>query len=195
MPQMSYGGKYIKMEEYQFNTRLNGLIDAKDDDIIIDSDVDEIVKPELIKEYSLSNKPLIKVLQTFSVVWFNRKYDEQWRSGPMLASCKDLRNGTFNLFRRNDKFFYSRPDMGWHFSWTGGVNRIIEKSLDHSEMLCKKENFDYQKMLERIKNGYDQNGKELFDIEDKDLPDYVVKNREKFAKYFWPEGLKLTEDL
>lgn len=77
------------------------------------------------------------------------------------------------------------PNGGWHFSYLGGVERIIAKieSFAHSEF--NKPEFKVPEKIEKaIRSGEDIFGRgftyQFVDVDDK-YPDYILKNREKFS--------------
>jgi beta-1,4-mannosyl-glycoprotein beta-1,4-N-acetylglucosaminyltransferase len=77
-------------------------------------------------------------------------------------------------------------DGGWHFSYLGGVDRIIKKleSFAHTEY-NKPEYKDPKKIEEAIREGRDIFGRDfsyrVIDI-DNTFPRYFLENRDKFSK-------------
>lgn len=94
-----------------------------------------------------------------------------------------------HLYYKAIKIFYRTPfhvmkDGGWHFSYLGGVSKIIEKleSFHHTEY-----NADEYKNPDKIEKAI-QNGKDIFGRKfeyrfaelDSTFPQYILENRKKF---------------
>ena len=100
---------------------------------------------------------------------------------------------TFYLFRHvNMKGWKIRfiQDAGWHFSYLGGVDKIIHKleAFAHSEY-NKPEYKDPERIKSAIANGEDIFGRgfryRFIDL-DASWPTYIVANKEKFRNYLSP---------
>lgn len=144
------------------NCIMKGLIAAQDDDIIIVSDVDEIPRPEAIKQFSHRHLCTTLYQQYFNFKFNVRVLNEdgtpRLATLPKMVTCKTLR-GFFlgqpellrnvkrrgtpireNWFRR--KWLHYRTKVikqgGWHFSWVMSDERISEKmsSISHTENNC-----------------------------------------------------------
>jgi hypothetical protein len=115
-------------------------LDMKDDDIIIISDVDEI--PNL--EYKNLNKLVPdEDFITCTQIWFNWNFnwvfnDIYW-PGSQLTKWKYLKSTTPQNIRNQrydiKKLIYNKP-WGWHLSWFGNNDIIIDKlkSFAHQEI-------------------------------------------------------------
>ena len=141
------------------NSIMKGLADARDDDIIIVSDVDEIIKPEAIAQFSRSHLCTTVYLNfynfKFNVQVFNQDETPRQCKLPKMVALKNL-NGFFlgqpELLRnvkqkgnpvRNSwlKWNWLKwrskivSDGGWHFSWVMTDARISEKmsTISHTE--------------------------------------------------------------
>ncbi len=74
---------------------------------------------------------------------------------------------------------------GWHFSYLGGIDRIIQKieAFAHTEY-NKKEYKDPEKIKQAIENGKDIFGRNFnyqFVPLDNSFPEYIIKNKNKYA--------------
>lgn len=139
-------------ENYQRNAIAEGLKDAKDEDIILISDLDEIPRPEKIAQYAAV--PGVKAFdQTYYAFYLNyRNVRQQWWLGTRMVSYRDfchafdgvvvLRNeflpewvneGTTASKIRCRKLPRSRGGQhivksgGWHFTCLGGAAAILRK--------------------------------------------------------------------
>lgn len=142
-------------ENHQREQILKGLAEATDDDIILISDIDEFPRPDKIKEFG--NSPGIKVFEQFLCFYYvnnictflniglgdnlkpaklNHNGYGFWRGTVMMKKqdirtvkearlCRDLPDSEVTVIREG----------GWHFSYLGGVEKIIEKfeSFSHDE--------------------------------------------------------------
>ena len=174
-----------------------GLTDCQPDDVIIVSDLDEIPRPEKILEYK--NRKGIKVFK-HKMFWyfldnFIVDYDEPvkmssegykpWHGAVMcdfrdFTSFKKLRS--LKNLETPDLVFIE--DGGWHYSWLGGVERIVEKMEAYAH---KEHNKDEFKNPERIRRLLMQ-GEDLFgrNVKTKMVdpvagaPKYIRENFQKF---------------
>jgi len=122
-----------------------GLKDCKPDDVIIISDLDEIPRASAVLEYA--NKPGIKVFEQRLYYYFlnaecnhfntdgnswiaqyNRDGIGFWRGTvmmpfSMLSTVKKARNERDRVTPQTVVV----PDAGWHFSYLGGLEKILAK--------------------------------------------------------------------
>lgn len=141
-------------DNHQKEQILRGLKDAKPDDVVIISDLDEIPLASKVLEYK--NVPGIKVFEQFLSFFFvnnictflsqsteeripaptNRAGFGFWR-GSVMMNVRDL--GTVQNARRMrdaaDDQIVLIHEGGWHFSYMGGIDKIIQKieSWTHKE--------------------------------------------------------------
>jgi beta-1,4-mannosyl-glycoprotein beta-1,4-N-acetylglucosaminyltransferase len=111
---------------------MDGLTDCADDDIVIISDLDEILRGSDVKKFV---KPLIK--QNAKVVsadlkfysyYLNRqrKGDSLWR-GPTAATYSFVKKKSPQKMRDQRGKPASSGELGWHFSSMGGLATYIDK--------------------------------------------------------------------
>ncbi|HEU4717796.1 MAG TPA: hypothetical protein VFU15_08175 [Bacteroidia bacterium] len=205
-------------EHHQRNCIADGLKQAKADDIILISDLDEIPKPETVRAHK--DEPGVKILRQKMFYYFINCVNESesaegnylW-NGTVMIHFSDIRNGKIQEFRELSmrllawflkdwkrraywRFRLKRElknaqrdvhfidDGGWHFSYLGGVDRIIKKleSFAHDEY-NRDEFKDPKKIEEAINNGRDILGRDFryrFVKIDDSYPEWLLQNLERF---------------
>lgn len=211
-------------ENYQRNYIKEGLKQAQPKDIILISDVDEIPNPQSIKKYQ--NLKGIKALDMHMFYFYlnNISKFHIWSKGTRMLFYKD-----FLSILDNDKIFYDiilQEDLnkattpnkirlyegkkirhfypcGWHFSYIGGIERIVKKieSFSHQEwreknpdsleeskrMLQDKKNFGYELTPIKIASKYCLGGGVL--------PEYLIQNQEKYLQLFMKDNLMSINNI
>ena len=203
----------VKRENFQRNFIKNGLNEAQDEDFILISDLDEIPCLENLDLKSVKEKILIfKQLMTYYK--FNLALPNFWWHGTKgclkrnLKSPQWLRNvksKKYSLFRLDILFSAMRYNSikliengGWHFTNIKSAEEIelkFKSYLHHREFELS--NINLEDIRKIIKNKYaiydlnvDQrdskigNGKKLINLEDKSLPNYIIKNKKNFSMWF-----------
>jgi hypothetical protein len=164
-------------ETYQRNQILRGLVNCKDDDIVIIEDLDEIIRasklPEIIAPL-LTNQmryvPCTQTLYTYSLDRYGHPGNVvHWR-GSVAAKYADVKLKTPQGIRVEKDGPYAVPEAGWHFTYMGGVERVIKKLENFSH--CELDNAFY-KNPERIRA--DANALPLVKI-DETYPQFVQNN-------------------
>lgn len=151
-----------------------------DEDIVYYGDVDEIWKPQEVGE------KVYKLRQKCYSYYLNMRSSEDWQ-GTNVCKYKNLYD--LNELRANHDVVLE--DGGWHFTNMGGVEQLTKKleSYDHQEYNTS----DIKSRLaERIENGEDYVGRKVdwkgnpfhMWIEESQLPDYLIKNKDKWIKLF-----------
>lgn len=179
-----------------------GLTDAQPDDWVVISDLDEIPDPKKLKQ--AMQTPGIHVFrQKLFYYYLNcwvKDYQEPieiyqgykpW-NGSVLLQMKDLRKVKTikegrNLRDRKPPAVNYIEEGGWHFSYIGGVERVIQKieAYAHDEV-----NFDKykvsEKMAELMNKGEDLFGRkiktEIVEL-DSTFPQYLLKERLRFERF------------
>lgn len=201
-------------ENHQRNCLLRGLTDAKPDDRILLNDVDEIPRPELVREYAAKPGSFQFDLDYYAYYLNCRNVtDPHWKEAK-LVTFETLRHGldgkevVFNDFLLRSVNQGTTPMMircspllraktvphgGWHFSSLGGAEAVIAKmvSFSHSEF-DSAEKHDVRRIKQAISSGESP----LYRIRffavpvDKRFPAFLVENRDKYQHLFFP----LTDD-
>ena len=185
-------------EHYQRDCIMLGLEDAKDDDIIMISDIDEIPKPETVLK--CKDLPEIKSLHMENFVYYLNNIavgrictNEQTTK---ILFMKDIRNGilddensktTLSKIKFNHKNHQTVvPDGGWHFTSCYSADETKIKHLSNAyhydeteytrEDLIK--NWDCYRKAIRLWH----NCEPLVTLKlNKYFPDYILKNKEKYS--------------
>lgn len=186
-------------DDHQKEQILQGLKNAKPDDTIIISDVDEIPRPELVTKYA--GTPGVKVFQQrlyyYYLNCFIKKYPEPieayngympWQ-GTVMLPYKDLKTvqkaRLIRGERKNSKNVTIIPEGGWHFSYLGGVKKVIEKIEAYAHTEHNIEDFKDSKRIEEIiRKGGSLYGQELdseFVQIDQNFPKYLQEHKDKYS--------------
>ena len=114
---------------FQRNQILRGLVGCADHDIIMISDMDEIVKASKLKEIV---NPLLK--GRYEVVGTKQKQYtyflnrfEKMEPGTVATTYGYLRTNSPQQLRRRKNREFLVEDAGWHFKQIGGLQRILTK--------------------------------------------------------------------
>ena len=126
-------------ETHQRNSIMKGLnkLQLEDDDYILISDVDEIPDKNRIKELrtntSLYQTP-VRLFQHFYYYNINCKSDNQCTTA-LLARKRDFGKYASIDSMTRSKLSVTPNNWGWHFSYFGDINFIVNKikSFSHSE--------------------------------------------------------------
>ncbi len=195
-----------KMIEYQRRMLIEGLAYASDEDIIMGTDVDEIPKSEKIEEMK-------KMLEKYRYVEFelanfryylNGKVYGKGENSPGTRACKiktlrkelknkiDFLRTTPYLWRKinprvyGKKNYYTIKKGGWHFSYLGGVKKVIEKYKNVSHPEFDRPELKNEKFVkEIIEKGIIplENSKIRYIKIDETFPKIIKKNLKKYSKY------------
>lgn len=179
-----------EMEKYQRNKLFEGLANAKDNDLIILSDLDEIPKKQAIIDafymcYSKNIKYIRFHLQLFRYAFNNLMESVDW-SGPISSRKQDI--STMQELRHKKENVTPIRDAGWHYSYMMSIEQMIYKLKSYSHQEYNKwPNNDPVFMEERIKKGHStfSHEEQLFkviDLNEQNCPKYLLKNKEKYAK-------------
>lgn len=192
----------VKTWDYHDNqkeAKMRGLKDAKPDDTIIVSDLDEIPRPDLVAKFA--NTPEIKVFQQrlyyYYLNCFVKDYPEPielyngykpWQ-GTVMMKRRDLKSIKKARLYRGERHDSDRVRIiregGWHFSYLGGVKAVIQKIEAYSHKEHNVESFKDPKRIEAlIKEGkglYGQNVVSEFVNIDETFPQYIRDNQDKYS--------------
>tara|TARA_B100000575_G_C22995914_1_gene574086 strand:- start:142 stop:954 length:813 start_codon:yes stop_codon:yes gene_type:complete len=191
-----------KREGYQRNQLTKGIFDAKPDDIIMISDVDEIPNLKKLDFNNVGNQvfafslvhSMYKINLLRKVFWIGTKLckKKNFKSPQWLRSLKVHKK--YNFFRI-DKFFsktyYSNfkiiDNSGWHFGWLMQPDEIIKKvnsysHTEHNTPLFNNEEY-IKKCINNKINFLDKN--DILEISNdmEKLPNFVKNNLKKFDKW------------
>lgn len=193
-------------EIYQRNYLSHGLDDARPQDLVLLSDVDEIPKAEILAVRKADPPENRKVL-CFELRWFffylNTVHRSQrWvRIGPRLArwslytsmqSMREVRapvSGMRDWLRWLRAVYHLRgpvereiiKDAGWHFTWMGGPEAYVYKHQSIVKHSRQRDHMDLEEAVLGIKNAVSENGYlDRLELDDS-FPQYLRDNRGKFS--------------
>lgn len=178
-------------ERFQRDACMRLLVNLRDNDIIICSDVDEIPKATAISSFIPANN-----IQAFEQRRFNYYLNldcgiDEYAPGVFskITTWEILKTlpGKLCQLRYSDCSKTIIPDAGWHFSYMGGVKHIIHKleSWAHQEWNLpeyKSEDFLKNNIINGIDPLHPEKQMTFVDIPTWDFPQYVVENVSNLAK-------------
>jgi len=188
-------------ENHQRNAIARGLVNAKPDDIIIVSDVDEIPNAKKIADNLEFVKPIV-FQQRFFYYFLNfiitKAAPEScivqkdnlifWR-GSVMVRYKDFKSAREVRNLRNDSSISQIEEGGWHFSYIGGIDAIISKlkSFSHAKEAKQILNNadDKERIAEMISTGHDLFNRDMsfkaISLSEP-FPKYMIDNIKKYQK-------------
>jgi len=202
-------------EQYQRDVLGRGLTDAAAEDLVILSDVDEIMRGEAIRSAKAAPPERFEIL-CFELrmynYYLNYEAEERWlRSGPRAVRAKDLtslwalrrtKGPTGAPFRDFTRSLYNwrelgRPvrsrvirDAGWHFTYLGSTAEIQTKIRARAGSDSTKPILDPAVLEERIRSGRVSNAwyDSLLTYRplDSSFPAFLLANRQRFAHLLMP---------
>ena len=202
-------------ENIQRNAIARGLKDAKPEDVVIVSDLDEMPRADYVAREANQLKQgevLGFVLNAYNFFANLRNVsDPFWGNDPKMATIGTFRDETayitspYNHFILNainigptaTRFRYIKPNRripnaGWHFSYLGGIKAAVAKVKAFNEMglHSKKDLEDYVK--KRIARGQSLWGSDHFMPEpiDSRFPAFMLANMDCFGYLFAPAPTK-----
>jgi len=203
----------VKRENFQRNFIKKGLDEAQDEDFILISDLDEIPCLENLNLRSVKEK-IIVFKQLMTYYKFNLALPNFWWHGTKGCLKKNLKSPQWLRNVKSKKYSLLRLDIlfsemrynsikfiengGWHFTNIKSAEEIelkLKSYLHHREFELS--NINLNDIREIIKNKYaiydlnvDQrnskigNGKKLINLADKNLPKYIIENKQKLSMWF-----------
>ena len=203
----------VKRENFQRNFIKKGLDEAQDEDFILISDLDEIPCLENLNLRSVKEK-IIVFKQLMTYYKFNLALPNFWWHGTKGCLKKNLKSPQWLRNVKSKKYSLLRLDIlfsemrynsikfiengGWHFTNIKSAEEIelkFKSYLHHREFELS--NINLNDIREIIKNKYaiydlnvDQrnskigNGKKLINLADKNLPNYIIENKQKLSMWF-----------
>lgn len=170
-----------KNEQRQRNYIKDALIGlgVQDNDTVIISDVDEIPKTYAIQHYRPDMGLAALQMDVYCYYLNSLASRQDWRHPKIMPwsylkdkTPEEVRNGGFNLAMVN---------AGWHMTYMGGIDVMLEKfkSFSHQEESVQKfANADVLRTMRHNRTSIW--GKDLELAPDGDLPYYVRTNKEEF---------------
>ncbi|OQX21754.1 MAG: hypothetical protein BWK75_02460 [Candidatus Altiarchaeales archaeon A3] len=169
-------------EFYQKETIKKALVELSDNDICFVSDLDEIWNPQVKIDYTKNN--IFKLKQNVYVYFLNNRSSESW-IGTYVTKYKNIKNNCINHLDTPSKTKYTiLKNGGWHFTFQGGAEAVIKKieSYGHQEFNNDKIKSHLENKILENKDFIERNFK--FWIDEKNLPEYILNNKDKYKKFF-----------
>jgi len=161
---------------------LSKVPDIQDNDLIFNSDLDEIWNPE--RDYPLDDYEIFKLQQYVYTGFLNIRSEEQWY-GTYYSKYKNLKNACLNhldTVTKTDHIFLDNG--GWHFTFQGGIDRVKTKieNYGHQEYNTQ----EVKSLIDlRLQSGLDVLGRPFrCQIDTENLPKYLIDNRELYKQFF-----------
>jgi len=175
-------------EYHQRDCVIRGVeqLDVKDTDIVLVSDCDEIPKPELLEQikihglnifndennskFSSGNKEgydegIVGLLQEFFYYNLECKHAGTWWQARAMTYAKLKEIGSANTARRFYENHQYYQNAGWHFSYFGDVDNIINKIKNFAHQEYNTEIYlNREKIEEYIKNNKDLYGRDFINL-------------------------------
>ena len=173
--------EFFQKESFHF-----ALAHLKDEDIVYQSDLDEIWNPGI--NFEIKKDKIYVFKQKPYIYFLNNRSNEHWHNwnGSIVSRFGTIKNLSLNDARTHRRLKRSVIlNGGWHFSFQGGLPRILEKldSYGHQEL----NTLENRKILEvAIVDNFDFRGRKgvAYRREEKGLPIFLLNNRDYYSKMF-----------
>ena len=189
-------------QDYQRDFLKNGLNNAKPNDLIIYSDADEIINPNIIKNFENIDN-YVAICEQYCFYYKLNLLSDQYRDvweGSRVTKFENLRSFSWlrSIAKKNLKYSFFRFDKfkkikifkngGWHFSYLMSEEDIQKKikAWTHSE-LDTIENNDLDIIKKRVEEKKDLFGRHIkytkLEFSEKYFPDYLIKNKKLYQSW------------
>jgi hypothetical protein len=192
-------------EYHQRNALIRGLVNADDNDVVVLTDCDEVLRTRTLDILRTDLKHT-KWICRHPMFYFKLNYvmtqPRSYHVNPIAVLKKDL-NGFQNLRHHMASWAYHMPDdyntddvrtiqhSGWHFTYLGDTEHAATKLLNfaHTESQHWANKIDVTEIIER-KGGIDPTSAERFEYIELDdyFPQTVLNDLEKWSKYILPDA-------
>ena len=190
----------FQREVYQRDSIINGPIGAAaDEDLILISDLDEIPNTEQLVNADKKFKP--GMLYNFCMKWLmyylNVECSDEW-FGTRVCRFDYLDGKSIDLMRYHLENRLEQPvpiveNGGWHFSFLGGQDRVMEKLAAYSYQGRRSRYFlrlldsvFKNRVAKKIARNEDifNKGRRFLTLEpDSSLPRFILENRDRYCSY------------
>jgi beta-1,4-mannosyl-glycoprotein beta-1,4-N-acetylglucosaminyltransferase len=125
-------------EKFQRDQIMRALHRCNDNDVILVSDLDEILSHQAIPQIveALNHHSIVACHLAFFSHFLNSKERSNGGARPFAMRYSRLKNKSIDDLRKRYIFNIPSPppnppyiveDAGWHFSWMGGLDRLVQK--------------------------------------------------------------------
>lgn len=183
-------------DSHQRNSVLAGLNGfARDQDLVVVADADEIVNFEQIKDFK-GDYACLRVWLYWYFLNLKRVRGDYQSYSPFPAICRyevlrHISPHELRMFAGRSRVEVQRlwiDDGGWHFSYIGGEEFIVRKlqSFAHQELDTPQKPAEWRQVLEKFRTGI-ESGLEWCAVEiDDSFPEALRCNRQKYAEFIIP---------
>jgi beta-1,4-mannosyl-glycoprotein beta-1,4-N-acetylglucosaminyltransferase len=169
-PNTGKGEHYWLREFYQKEYAQKALSFCNDSDVVFISDVDEIWKPTVL-DTVIEKNVVYKPRQLPYLYYFNQRTSENWTgwTGTIFTRYQNIKNACINHLRTDSMTEYTVvSNGGWHFNSLGGQ----EKKRQAFQHPIYEDNNEWKRREVNMR------------IDESDLPEYLIKNKEKWKTLF-----------
>lgn len=169
-------------EKLQRNAIMQGLIYCNDEDVVIIADVDEVPRKTSVESYK-AEMGLTALSMNNHYYWLNCVTEtDSWRM-PKIMTWGFLKDRTPDEVR-DSGYPTTLHNAGWHWSWQGGVDKIMEKfrNFSHQEESVQK-HANPEVLKYKIETGQSMWGEDFWHIVsiDDTYPSYLQTHQEEFS--------------
>jgi hypothetical protein len=198
---MPNNGNAWDNEHHQRNAIMKGIEDADDEDIIIISDVDELIRPSVVED--IRNNP--RDLCGFRIPYFNFRFNYMlvddvesyhvWNTAgrkKFVSNPEQFRTQRFGLnnlaYEHDDGRVKIYEHAGWHFTYLGDTEWVREKlkSFAHTELNKQDilDNINVDKMMEKGVGFNPLDNRPFVKVAlDDYFPKMILENQGKYKDY------------
>jgi beta-1,4-mannosyl-glycoprotein beta-1,4-N-acetylglucosaminyltransferase len=179
-------------EFYQRECVLCLLLDCKDNDIILLSDLDEVPNPKVLQELiknGILDDNFYHLMCPIYQYYFNVKKPEHLETwyGTKICTYKYIKDKESNLLRIDKNAGIHINNGGWHFSFCGGADLVKDKiqASGHMELNRPDVINNIQRNIDNNQDIYFRYGNQIYDIIkiDDTFPEELTQNLEKYKKF------------
>ena len=201
-------------EIHQRNSIMRGIKDAKPNDLIIVSDVDEIVRPEAVDHMRASNQTLYALRMPiynfkFNYMKLNPDRYNIWAMATKKSAFDDitpnsLRDLRFSFFNTPYQFQNDGCEVvehaGWHFGYLGDNDMLQDKAKNFSHQEVNRPEFleqiDVEASIQK-RTSWDQSSQDQYAVVALDayFPKTVLANPEQYQQFVLPDFEQTAFDL
>jgi hypothetical protein len=170
-------------EYHQRHSVEKALTDARNDDVLLIGDVDEIPRRELVAKIGKVEEPIIMMMTPYQY-FLNCEAKAPMIAATRIVSVGVMRKvGGASVVRRAGG--YKLENSGWHFSWAGGADAMRYKLASFSHQEYNHPELHWPGHMERIREKVleldgSNRGRGFRITSPDEWPDYLRENKEKF---------------
>ena len=178
------------IEKFQRDCITRGLKDAKDEDRIVVSDIDEIPDPSKLMQVKESIDPI--TFNQYLFYYYVNCLSSRYWNGPVIAPYKNMKSP--QVLRGQKLSHKGIKNSGWHYTYMGGLDKIKSKlnnlSDGHTRIDQVGTDQDILRKINSQKNLWDESRTyRLVDLEENDYaPGCIKEFIEKYPGFYFKQG-------